>query len=130
VKVPSDEGKSQWSVGSHPAIATAWPGHKWKLIAAVVDTGYSGFLTLPPRIIRALRLPRLGRSDGFLADGSEISFDVYGCDVVFNGRRLEVEVDEADTDPLLGTELLRGTELSIQFLSRGKVDIRTMRERR
>ncbi len=39
-------------------------------IKAVIDIGFTGYLTLPPSIIAALQLTWLGREQGILADGS------------------------------------------------------------
>jgi len=46
-------------------------------IEAVVDTGYTGWLTLPPSVIGALNLRWRTVGRGILADGTESSFDVY-----------------------------------------------------
>ena len=102
------------------------PARSSRRVAAVVDTGYSGFLTLPPALIRSLGLVRLGRTEGVLADGALVSFDLYGCEVLLDRRRIEIEVAEADTDPLLGMELLSGFELSIQVKSGGRVAVKRL----
>ena len=101
-------------------------GRTWRRVAAVVDTGYSGFLTLPPALIRELGLVRLGRTEGVLADGTLVSFDLYGCEVLLDRRRVEIEVAEADTDPLVGMELLNGCELSIQVKRGGRVAVKRL----
>ena len=41
-------------------------------VAFVIDTGFTGFLTLPPAIVAALNLPFLRRISASLADGSKI----------------------------------------------------------
>ena len=46
-------------------------------IEVVIDTGFNGFLTLPPALIFTLALPWLFRQQGQLADGSFQVFDVY-----------------------------------------------------
>src|SRR5436309_522080 len=46
-------------------------------VEAVIDTGFNGFLTLPPALIAALGLPWPCRQQGQLADGSVQAFDVY-----------------------------------------------------
>ena len=45
-----------------------------RLINAVIDTGYTGFLSLPSEIIIALDLPWTGIERGTLGDGSEVTF--------------------------------------------------------
>ncbi|MEK6405653.1 MAG: hypothetical protein AABN34_01680 [Acidobacteriota bacterium] len=45
-------------------------------IEALIDTGYSSYLTLPSKMIATLRLSTLGTEQLTLADGSEISSDL------------------------------------------------------
>src|SRR4051812_645370 len=98
-------------------------------IEAVVDSGYTGWLTLPPAAIAALNLAwrTLGRAT--LAGGSVSVFDVYQARVVWDGRVRSVFVDELDATPLLGMALLRGHELKIQVRARGKVTIKRLPRR-
>lgn len=49
---------------------------------AVIDTGYDGFLTLPPSQVEELGLPFRFRGRAVLANGSEETFDVYGVTVI------------------------------------------------
>ena len=96
---------------------------------AVIDTGYTASLTLPPVLINALGL-RWRSVDRFtLADGSECIFDVYEAKVVWDGKVRQILVDEADTDPLVGMRLLRGRELKMQVRARGKVSIKRLPSR-
>jgi predicted aspartyl protease len=84
---------------------------------------------LPPAIIADLRLVWLDSGNAFLADGSEVFFDVFDGAIVWDRHNVAIQVDEADTTPLVGTELLEGYELSAQFWSRGKVAIKSLRRR-
>jgi clan AA aspartic protease len=83
-------------------------------IEAVVDTGYTGWLTLPPNIIAALNLRWQSFGRGLLADGSVRAFDVYEAKVVWDGRLRRVFVDEFDATCLVGMALLRGYEYKMQ----------------
>ena len=47
-------------------------------IEAVIDTGYKGFLTLPPELIAELGLPFVTRGTAFWADGEEVRFNRKG----------------------------------------------------
>jgi clan AA aspartic protease len=100
-----------------------------RTVEAVVDTGFSGWLTLPPRLIKDLGLPWRKRDRATLGDGSEIVFDTYRGVVSWDGRRRGGAVDEADTDPLIGMAMLDGYELRIQVCARGKVTVRPLRRR-
>ena len=78
-------------------------------IDAIIDTGFTGDLTLPPALIRRLNLPWKGRGQALLADGGMHTFDEYVGTVSWNGQTRMVEVSSADTNPLVGMGLLRGT---------------------
>jgi clan AA aspartic protease len=92
-------------------------------VEAVVDTGFNGFLTLPPALIAALGLPWLCRQQGQLADGSFQAFDVYVATVDWDGQQRSVEVEATDAQPLLGMALMQGAELRIQVVPGGSMTI-------
>jgi clan AA aspartic protease len=99
-------------------------------VEAVIDTGYTASLTLPPAVVTALGL-RWQSMDRFtLADGSECLFDVYMARVHWDGKVRTILVDEADADPLVGMRLLRGHELKMQVRARGQVTIKRLPSRR
>jgi clan AA aspartic protease len=98
-------------------------------IEAVIDTGYTASLTLPPAVIQALGL-RWQTVDRFkLADGSITIFDVYEAKVMWDGKVRQILVDEADAEPLVGMRLLKGHELRMQVRYRGKVAIKRLRRK-
>jgi clan AA aspartic protease len=92
-------------------------------VEVVIDTGFNGFLTLPPALIAALGLPWLCRQQGELADGSILVFDVYVAAVDWDGQPRSVEVEAADSQPLLGMALMQGSDLHMQVLPGGSVAI-------
>jgi clan AA aspartic protease len=96
-------------------------------IRAVIDTGFDGWLSLPPTIIKLLRLPWHSRGRAVLADGSVCIFDIYNAEVVWDRRRVRVPVHEADADPLVGLALLQGYELRMQVRRNGRVIIDRLR---
>src|SRR5207244_48468 len=75
-------------------------------IEAVIDTGYTASLTLPPLLIASLGLRWQSLERGTLGDGSECLFDVYEATVMWDGNARRVLVDEAEIDPLVGMGLL------------------------
>jgi clan AA aspartic protease len=97
-----------------------------RLIEAVIDTGYTGFLSLPSEIIAALNLPWAGVDRGTLGDGREVTFEVYAAKVIWDGEYREVPVNEAETDPLIGMSLLYGYDLQIQAVEGGWVTIKAL----
>ncbi len=92
-------------------------------VEAVIDTGFTGFLTLPPSLVAEWGLVFKGTSEGTLADGSRVSFDAYDATVLWEGSPRVVLVDEADTTPLVGMLLLDRHDLSIQVRDGGRVVI-------
>jgi clan AA aspartic protease len=97
-------------------------GHEQE-IEAVIDTGYTAWLILPPALVAGLGLPWHSVGRAILADGSKCLFDVYQAKVVWNRRARRILVDEADASPLVGMALLAGYELKVQVRPRGKVSI-------
>jgi clan AA aspartic protease len=84
------------------------PAHE---IDAIIDTGFNGFITLPPALVAALGLMRRSRGRALLANGSEELFDIYGVTVLWDGQQRYVEADAVDTTPLVGMSLLAGHDL-------------------
>jgi clan AA aspartic protease len=98
----------------------AGPAHE---VDAMIDTGFNGFLTLPPALVTALGLMRRSRGRALLANGSEELFDIYGVTVLWDGQQRYVEADAVETTPLVGMSLLDGYDLYIQVADGGQVVI-------
>ncbi|MCY7277337.1 MAG: clan AA aspartic protease [Phormidesmis sp. CAN_BIN44] len=92
-------------------------------IKAVIDTGYTGFLTLPSAVITTLDLTWYMQQEGVLGDGSLCTFNVYEALVIWDGQVRSVEINESEADPLVGMGLLEGYELKIQAIAGGLVAI-------
>ncbi len=105
------------------------PAGQEQLIEAMIDTGFDGWLSLPPALITLLGLTWRRRGRAQLADGSESYFDIYAATVVWDRCQLRVPVDKADTSPLVGMALLNGYELKAQICIGGKVTIKQLRRR-
>lgn len=90
-------------------------------LEAVVDTGFNGWLSLPPSLIAMLGLPFRRRGRAQLADGSDSLFDIYEGTVMWDGQLRRAAIDEADTDPLVGMSLMYGYDLSMQIEVGGSV---------
>ena len=101
-----------------------------QLINAVIDTGYTGFLSLPREIIVTLNLSWTGIDRGTLGDGSEVIFQVYAATIIWDGQYQNIPVNEAETDPLVGMSLLYGYDLYIRTLEGGIVTIKAIEELR
>jgi len=99
-------------------------GHEHE-VDAIIDTGFNGFLTLPPLLISELGLTRLSRGRALLANGSEELFDIHGVTVVWDGEQRLVEVDAVNAAPLVGMALLDGFDLHIRVADGGHVVIQS-----
>jgi len=95
-------------------------------VEAIIDTGYTALLTLPPKLVVALGLRWKKVDRCTLADGSVCLFHVYAARVVWEGKERRILVDEADAEPLVGMRLLKGFELRMQVRSQGKVTIKRL----
>jgi len=103
------------------------PQGREREVEAIVDTGYTGSLTLPSDVAADLELPFLMQGSAILADGSEILFDIHEATVDWAGRRRRALIDIAESDALLGMELLHGHELAVQVIAGGTVALRRLR---
>lgn len=93
---------------------------------AVIDTGFTGHLTLPPGEVLRLGLTPLGSRYVTLADGSEAPLDVFRATVVWDGRRRNVRVFAADGGPLVGMALLSGSRLTVDVVPGGDLVIEAL----
>jgi clan AA aspartic protease len=85
----------------------------------VVDTGFSGALLLPESAVANLALPHLGYAEAELADGTVVALKEHAAHVLWMGRGVATWVWTApDVDALLGTELLDGHHLTIDYVAR------------
>ena len=64
-------------------------------IETVIDTGFTGFLSLPAATITALNLPWSASDIVTLGDGSETLFDLYTAVVIWDGEYRNIYI--ADT---------------------------------
>lgn len=95
-------------------------------VDAVVDTGFTAALTLPPWAVAELGLPLRGSRDAFVADGRVTPMDLHRAGVVWEGRVRVVPVLAAPGDPLIGMALLRGHELRVEVTNGGAVEVRRL----
>jgi clan AA aspartic protease len=101
-------------------------GGREESIEAVIDTGFTGSLTLPAKLVKALELPWENVVRGTLADGSTCLLAIYQAAVVWDRRERPVFVVESESNALVGMELLTGFELKIQVRPTGKVSIKRL----
>lgn len=99
------------------------PAEQAHELDAVIDTGFSAYLTLPPVLVAALGLQSEATGQLLLADGSEIKTDLCTVTVEWDGQVRQVLVDVFDTEILVGMALLRGYDLNARVVSGGAVTL-------
>lgn len=99
------------------------PSGQARDIEAVIDTGYSGMLTLPPAIVAELGLPFRSSGRAILANGAEEAFSTYDATVSWDGALRQVEADALGPTLLAGMALLEGHEVCLIVTEGGRVSI-------
>ena len=92
-------------------------------VDAVIDTGFSGYLSLPPATITALRLPFAEARVYSLGNNAEVIFDLYEAVIIWDGQQREILVLVSEADALVGMALLKGFRLTIDAIDGGEVRI-------
>ncbi|MBI1901735.1 MAG: clan AA aspartic protease [Planctomycetia bacterium] len=107
-------------------VTVVAPDGRRHRVDAVVDTGFSGDLTLPAPVIAAFGLSWLGREQGILADGTTEMFEVYSATIEWDGRRRSIEVEAVNAQPLVGMNLLHRHSLRMDVIDGGAVEVRAL----
>jgi clan AA aspartic protease len=92
-------------------------------IDAIVDSGFTSFLTLPAKTVTALGLIQQSGSRAVLADGSVHQVDIYAVEVSWGGSWRTVLVSAIGNESLLGMRMLTGHKLVIEVNPGGPVEI-------
>ncbi|MBW3622852.1 MAG: clan AA aspartic protease [Armatimonadetes bacterium] len=92
-------------------------------IEFIIDTGFTGEMTLTPHHIRTLGLTLLGTGRAVLANGSIDTFDYYEATALWDGQARVVSAESANTSPLIGMRLLQGYHLHLHIVDGGKVTL-------
>lgn len=96
---------------------------RFQSVEAILDTGFTGDLLLPPDIMRQLDLLPGMEIDGQLADGQEIRLHSWRGVALWYGRQRNILILEAKGEPLLGMNLLRGSRVTLDVVVDGSVTI-------
>lgn len=94
-----------------------------KTLSVVVDTGFTGWLTLPPDLIRELGLQHRGSRRATLADGSVAWVELYAALISWDGQILPRIVHQSDSTPLIGMHLMTGYHLAVDVREGGTVTL-------
>ncbi len=108
------------------ALVVHGPGGQEQGVAPIIDTGFSGYLTLPVAVVEALELERLGQGEALVGDGTIQVFDLYEAVLIWDDQAMVVEVATAETEPLMGMSLIYGHDLRIEAIEGGAVTIESL----
>lgn len=94
-------------------------GKKRLRAKGIVDTGFNGYISVPKRILQQSDWTFLGCEQYEIATGQVIRESVFFGKIHFCGELQEVFCVASDSrDVLLGTRLLKGKKLVIDFRTR------------
>ena len=99
------------------AVGTAVP------LEMVIDTGFTGFMTLRPWVTRALGLERVEERRMILADGQIITTPTCLATVIWHGDPTQIDVLEVDARPVIGMSLLWDSDIAMVVRENGSVVI-------
>lgn len=92
---------------------------KRREIAVWIDTAFNGGLVIPKSQINGLGLVQESAAEAILADGQLVELEMYRCFVDWFGATYETQVAANESEfPLLGTQLLDGHRLEIDYQAR------------
>ena len=92
-------------------------------LQAVIDTGFSGYLTLPTQTVTALGLELQNETTVTLGDGTERALSQFSADLEWDGENRTVLVLAAEIAPVIGMALLYGYNVHLHVLDGGTVSI-------
>lgn len=93
------------------------------LIDAAIDTGFNDRLAISKLLIDCLDLRIMGHATVILGDGAEAELSTFQAEILWGSDRITIPVLETGGAALIGTELLRGARLTIDFRPGGAVSI-------
>jgi len=97
-------------------------GHQAR-IQAILDTGFTDYLTLPWTTINELHLLPMDTLECQLADGRIVALESFQVGVLWDGTPREVLALAADGESLLGMSMLYGSRVVITVLAGGELTI-------
>jgi clan AA aspartic protease len=89
----------------------------------VIDTGFNDYLTLPVQAVNAMNLPLYSSIPARFADGSEALLAIHLATVVWDDVEKVVPILASGYKPLLGTAMMEGYHLEIDFEDNGLVSL-------
>ena len=98
-------------------------GGRFQPVEALLDTGFTQDLTLPPAAVARLGLEYVERMPITLADNRRIEASAHKGYVNWFGKTRRIDVIAAEGHPLLGMNLLADCKITIRVHPGGEVAI-------
>ena len=95
----------------------------FRSVEAVIDTGFTGALSLSESAAYELGLRSTRAERVTLADGRSIRANVHAARILWHGQPLDVRVQTLGSYPIIGTALLINSRLTIDWWDGGDVII-------
>jgi clan AA aspartic protease len=97
------------------------PGQPDFSLNFAIDTGFNSYLTLPPQAVSAMNLPLHSSIPAKLADGSQVILSIHLAKIVWDNVEKTIPILASGNQPLLGTAMMQGYHLEIDFEDNGLV---------
>jgi clan AA aspartic protease len=91
-------------------------------LTATIDTGFTGYVTLPAARFTQLQLA-YDRTETYTLGNNDVDFDLYRATLSWDGQGRDVFVLSTESEPLIGMSSLRGYTLFIDVIDGGEVRI-------
>jgi predicted aspartyl protease len=119
-------GKVSNRLSSILAIRMRGPTGREVAIKSTIDTGSSLSLTVPLRIAESLELVAILTGAAQLADGTLCRYPIFRAELEWHGQWRGITVAALGDESLLGTGLLAGQSLHIDYVPGGAVEVRPL----
>ena len=97
------------------SIAVSDGTEAFQTVGAVLDTGYTGWLMIPESSVLRLGLTPIDTRCGTLADSQDRETEYCEAVVIWHDQPWDIWIDIMDSVPLIGTDLLADSALSIDW---------------
>ena len=95
----------------------------FRSLDAVVDTGFTGMLTLPESVVSDLGLRHVGEQEITLADGRSQLRSTCRAELLWHGQPIDVLAYMMGDQPMIGTAILAPCRLTVDLWHGGAVII-------
>ena len=104
------------------SVAVAGPNLEFREVEVVIDTGFSGWLTLPVATVREMNLPAYRIQQMRIANNRTILMTTFRAVAQWQGRQIDILVYQTENPrPLLGMAMLEHCRLTVDMQEGGPV---------